>query len=695
MTEWKTYFSKLYNEDNSDSGFNEHHLEYVNECLENGVQQITNTCTETLDGPISISEVKKAVICAKLKKASGIDDIPAEVLKNELCINMLHKLICYAFEQGVVPTDWQKGVIQPVPKGSSDDARVPNNYRGITLISVPCKIYCSILNSRLSSWLEANNILVEEQNGFRPDRSCLDHLYSLYNMINIQKGNKKSAFVCYIDARKAFDNVNRSCLWFKLQQHGIKGKMLSAIRSLYEDVQCSVRINGVLSDWFGVHNGVKQGCIVSPTLFALYVNDLATEIKTLNCGLSVGDHEYSILLFADDIALITDSEEKLQQMLNCLQLWCSKWRMSLNMGKTKIVHYRPTNMARSDFQFKVGDTDVGYVSKYKYLGLWLEEHLNMSETVKALSSSAGRALGSLITKFHCTGGMTYDIFTHLYDSLVAPVLNYGAGVWGTTSYSVVNKVQNRASRFFLGLGAKAPNLATRGDMGWISQEQRQFSEVSRLYYRAETIADNRMISLIHCFCKTRRTRTLWTNKVNRIFNNIDFDYKNTTCSLDVYMSLFNDSYKAHDLRHWYMDMQNDKKCINGNKLRIYRLHKDRITPEPYLTTNLTRYERSITAKLRSGTLPLEVEIGRYKNIPLDERICSKCQTAIEDEIHFSIDCEFYKDIRYNLFETLSYEFDQFHSSSSVVKYILMMKSKHVKLVGQSITKMFMRRKLYE
>ena len=116
---------------------------------------------------------------------------------------------------------------------------------------------------------------------------------------------------------------------------------------------------------------------VSDTLHTQYVNYLAIEIKVLNynSGLSFGDHEYSRLLFGDDIA---DSEEKTTAKAELFQQCCCKWRIFMNMGQTTIVCYNPTNMARKHFQFKVGDMEVEYVFKYMYLGSWLEENLNMS-----------------------------------------------------------------------------------------------------------------------------------------------------------------------------------------------------------------------------------------------------------------------------------------------------------------------------
>ena len=101
-----------------------------------------------------------------------------------------------------------------------------------------------------------------------------------------------------------------------------------------------MKINDIFTEWFKVNMGFKQGCVLSPTLFSIYVNDLATEIKkNLGCGVSFDNISISILLYADDIALIFSNEEDLQRMLS---EWSNKWRITINEKKTKVIHFRPT-----------------------------------------------------------------------------------------------------------------------------------------------------------------------------------------------------------------------------------------------------------------------------------------------------------------------------------------------------------------
>ena len=263
------------------------------------------------------------------------------------------------------------------------------------------------------------------------------------------------------------------------------------------NVQCTVKVNDLFSSWFPVSNGVKQGCKISPTLFSIYINNLAQEINNLNCGLNVGDIMVSTLLYADDIILIAPTAENLQLMFDTLNNWCKKWRLTVNPEKSKVIHFRTSAVPQSTFTFKCGAKEIEYVSSYKYLGLWFNEHLDMTKTVKELSKSASRALSALYLKSLRAGGMTLNVFKKLYESLVEPVLFYSCGVWGISDFKEIQMVQNKACRYFLGGGKCASNVALRGDMGWNSCFVKAKLEVFRLWLKLRNVDDSRILKHIH------------------------------------------------------------------------------------------------------------------------------------------------------------------------------------------------------
>ncbi len=127
------------------------------------------------------------------------------------------------------------------------------------------------------------------------------------------------------------------------------------------------------------------------------------------------DELISILLYADDIALIATNEVDLQKMLDKLSEWCLRRKLMVNGGKTQIVHFRKgPSVPRTDFNFKCGDTDLKTVDKYTYLGLIFTEFLYMIVMSKAVALSATRVLGRIIAKCKTHGGVPHKVFSQLY-----------------------------------------------------------------------------------------------------------------------------------------------------------------------------------------------------------------------------------------------------------------------------------------
>ena len=170
-------------------------------------------------------------------KSPGYDGIRADFIKNAPCIQFLHSFFNFCLENGITPIAWSKAVIKPKSKPSKN----PSDYRGVSLQPLIAKTYCRILNSRLMTWVEENDLLSDEQNGFRPGRSCQDHIFTLTSIIENRLQERKDTFASFIDFRKAFDSVNRLLLWHKIHHRfGISGNFYEALQAIYKDVECSV-----------------------------------------------------------------------------------------------------------------------------------------------------------------------------------------------------------------------------------------------------------------------------------------------------------------------------------------------------------------------------------------------------------------------------------------------------------------------
>jgi len=322
---WRDTFRALGSEDEKNDNFDiNFRKEVINnqELIYDESFEPTNACDE-LDGPLELQEVTEAIARLKLGKAPGHDGIVAEVLKKggDQVTNAVFALCSKVWRTEILPTDWTRGIIFPILKDG--DERDTSNYRGITLLSIVGKVYAHVINARLMSWCEKHDILVEEQGGFRPHRGCPDQLFSLVEIL--QNRREQGTYCCFIDVKKAFDRVFRAGLWKRIADVGIKGKMWRVLNSFYSTVESCVRVDGFLTDWFRLDTGVRQGCVLSPLLYALFINGLVKELNSMNQGVKVGLRvkRLGTLLYADDIVLLAEDAQSLQRMLDSYEL-CEK-----------------------------------------------------------------------------------------------------------------------------------------------------------------------------------------------------------------------------------------------------------------------------------------------------------------------------------------------------------------------------------
>jgi hypothetical protein len=224
-------------------------------------------------------EIVYQIMKLKNNKACGMDHIINEYLKN--CpismIELIVKLFNIILSCGIVPTDWCIGIIKPIykKKGSHND---PNNYRGITLLSCLGKLFTAVINKRLALYVDEHRILGNEQAGFREGFSTLDHIFVLHSLIEFYQFHNKRVYCAFLDYKKAFDLLDRVCLWQKLISCNVNGKILKIIRNLYSNAKSCIKQENVVSELFKCEKGVRQGENLSPLLFALYLNDMVNNI---------------------------------------------------------------------------------------------------------------------------------------------------------------------------------------------------------------------------------------------------------------------------------------------------------------------------------------------------------------------------------------------------------------------------------
>ena len=408
----------------------------------------------TSDHIPSLEEVRAALFRLKNRKAAGMDGIPVELLKHggESTVIWLHAIICKVWETERAPKAWKEAALVPLHK--KGDPRVCDNYRGISLLSVPGKVYARVLLDRINHVVEQR--LLENQCGFRPGRSCVDHIFSLRQLMEKSREWKRPLYVCFIDLRKAYDSVNRDALWRVLKRYGISDKLLRLIADLHTDTRCKVRVNGEYSDWFDVKNGVRQGCVLAPTLFNVFIDFIVrvsqdpervsgVEIKyRIKDGLMwhtaanlrdsgvyarADKTRLDATMYADDISLVSDNPEILKAMIMSLETAKQRYGMCINTGKTKILAYAPPSNPAPDPVVLRGDV-ISCESNFRYLGSILRSDCGLVSEITQRIASASRVFYSLYPRLW-KRSLQISLATkvRIYETLVLSILLYASETW--------------------------------------------------------------------------------------------------------------------------------------------------------------------------------------------------------------------------------------------------------------------------
>ena len=241
----------------------------------------------------------------------------------------------------------------------------------------------------------------------------------------------------------------------------MKCRCLRFIQALYEGSVCRVKVEGQVSGDFEVNSGLRQGCVLSPLLFSLYINGVVKRLKEEKCGVECGGETITGLLFADDMCLVASEALGLKKSLDVLVEWCMEWGVKINVMKSGIMHIRRKKAERSHVSYMLDGETIPMVSSYKYLGSVVDEFLELKEMVKDKTEAGRRALGACFQRCRAEmGDVTVGIFRKLMESLVESVMMYEAEIWGCSRHLVsIEQVQLCALRIFFGVGTLHPKAS--------------------------------------------------------------------------------------------------------------------------------------------------------------------------------------------------------------------------------------------
>ena len=224
-----------------------------------------------------------------------------------------------------------------------------------------------MINNRLSEWAEHYYVLIEAQAGFRPGMGTVDNIFVLHGLITHHLNHGKKLFCAFVDFTKAFDYVVRDNLWCKLVKLGLRGNILNIIKSMYESVKSRVKFCGKIGNEYFCSLGVRQGECLSLLLFSLFLNDIEEQFSHSGVeGLDLDLFKFFMLLYADDIVVFANNAEQLQAGLDVLSEYCARWKLKVNVSKTKILVFRKGGMLPRNLVFTYDREPLEIVKSFKY-----------------------------------------------------------------------------------------------------------------------------------------------------------------------------------------------------------------------------------------------------------------------------------------------------------------------------------------
>ena len=435
-------------------------------CLEDMVQSTQQNFNGMAARPVTVIELRQAAEGARpnSRSAPGIDGLPYApfMAQHPAWERLLCALFSLALQWGMVPRLWTIGEVVPLFKGGSPMEF--DSWRPITLLSCLGKLFEHIMLRRLAPLLLPS--IASTQAGFRYGAD--EHAFALVEAVRalLAARPRSRPLVAFIDIRKAFDVVWREGLLWKLWCRGARGAEWQAVAALLNPSTSFARTpHGHSPPWASLH-GVRQGSILSPLLFLIYIDDLAHALLEVP-GISLPGFSITALLYADDIAIVAETPEALQAALDVASAWAESWRATFGTGPSKsaVICFRG-GASQGESPFRLAGRTLPWVSQYRYLGVVVDKNLSLRQHVQERGERARAAF------FACCGWVQRErLPLHFLERLVrihiVPKIMWGMelAAFSPVRMRELDAWQRRIGRWLL-RDFRAPDAVVLGDLGW-------------------------------------------------------------------------------------------------------------------------------------------------------------------------------------------------------------------------------------
>jgi len=493
----------------------------------------------------------------------------------------------------------------------------------------------------------------------------------------------KRLYIIYVDMFKCFDTIYRNGLWLKLYKCGIEGKLLRIIKNMYQNVKSCVRHCSTYSEYFNYAVGLRQGEVMSPLLFSLFIEDLELYLQDdPSSGLHIDDILLILLLFADDMAIIGKSPEEVQSHLDRLLEYCNTWGLKVNINKTKIMVFRKRGRLLPSEHWTYNGQPIEVVNDFNYLGTVFNYTGNFSLNQEYLAGKALKALNILFIK--CK---EFDLkpktICQLFDAFVGSILNYACEVWGNTKSKEIERIHLKFCKRLLTVKQNTCNAAVYGELGRYPLYINRFIRIVKYWLKISN-SDNIIIKSVYLQAleDSHKGHINWVTNVKKLLDTYGFSHAFDDVNF-VHVNLFLHQFKSRVIDTYIQDWH--RIVDNSPVLDMYCVYKPVFVYEHYLD-HIPKSLRTYITKLRLSVLPLRIQTGRYasQNTPRNERHCLLCnETDLEDEFHFVCKCTKYSTIRKKYIKPFYYnkpsvyKFHQLLNGNNTNE--LLMLAKYVKL----------------
>ena len=667
-----------------------------------------------LDGPIEIDEINEACKTLKNNKAVGIDQISNEMVKASLkwTIKPLKKIFNAIIDHQYYPKEWKVGIVVNLFK--SGDEFNTDNYRGLTINSSLAKIFNTIMNNRLIKFFDKHNIITDNQIGFKKKARTSDHIFIVNTIFRKLTKSKEDLYLCFVDFKKAYDSVWQEALMLKLLRSGIRGKFQQVIKNMYNECTSCIKYEGKLSENFPCETGVKQGDVLSPNLFNLYINDLPKIYDDDKDSPKLhGDEYLHCLLYADDLILFSLNEQGLQSKINKLHEYCRRWSLTINAKKTKVMKMSKSNKELPKTAIFIGDARLEWTESYKYLGLELNCSGDFMPTSENLCTRGWKAVFKIKSALKSLD-INPELSINMFDTLVKPIVCYGSEIWGAintlycskSKQNLWEKVEKLPVEVFqlkyckglLGVHKKSQNAAVMGELGRYPLFIQIMKTMLRYVKHLDEVKEER--PLLAAAIKSDEMLAngkSWRKNLEKIVKLFGFSTRGILS--DSYIDRVITAMKQNYESYW-KDSLGDKNSDEG-RLYIYRHIKNCFMFEPYLKIVPKLGIRRALTKFRISSNNLEIETGRYANnlygekfINRNERFCTLCKEKgldlVGDEIHAALHCKTFEDQRNKVLKNITKKVPNFNVLSDRDKliYMLTCESDEISQIGKFFLSVF-------